>query len=124
MQLVGRKTWAIPEGYIPAESTGAAPELTSHDACCILNASPDDAEVEITIFFENREPAGPYHFSVAAHRTRHFRFNNFENPERIPRDTPYASLIRSDQPIVVQYTRLDSRQAANALLSTIAFPVD
>ena len=38
--------------------------------------------------------------------------------------TPYASVIESDVPIVVQHTRLDSRQAENALLSTIAFPAD
>jgi hypothetical protein len=42
-------------------------------------------------------------------------------PEPIPRATDYASVIHSDVPIVVQHTRLDSRQAANALLSTIAF---
>jgi hypothetical protein len=30
-------------------------------------------------------------------------------------------VIESDVPIVVQHTRLDSRQAENALLSTIAF---
>jgi hypothetical protein len=76
------------------------------------------------IFFEDRDPVGPFHFSVPARRTRHLRFNNFREPEEIPRDTPYASLIHSNLPIVVQYTRLDSRQAANALLSTIAFPVD
>ena len=122
--FVGRKTWAIPNGYIPTESTGPAPALTSHEACSILNASPQDAQIEITIFFEDRDPAGPYHFPVAAHRTRHLRFNDFKHPERIPRDTPYASLIQSNVPIVVQYTRLDSRQPANALLSTIAFPVD
>jgi hypothetical protein len=33
-----------------------------------------------------------------------------------------ACVIESDRPIVVQHTRLDSRQAANALFSTIAFP--
>src|SRR5690349_21755915 len=104
MDVVGRKTWAIPEGYIPGESTGPAPALTSHEACCILNASPYDAQIEITVFFENRDPAGPYKFSVSANRTRHLRFNNFDDPERIPRDTPYASLIRSDVPIVVQHT--------------------
>lgn len=32
------------------------------------------------------------------------------------------SVIESDVPIVVQHSRLDSRQSANALLSTIAFP--
>jgi hypothetical protein len=41
----------------------------------------------------------------------------------IPKDTDRAMLVRSDVPIVVQHTRLDSRQSENALLSTMAFPV-
>jgi hypothetical protein len=49
------------------------------------------------------------------------RFNDLKGPEPIPRDTDYASVIESDIPIVVQHTRLDSRQSANALLSTIAY---
>lgn len=40
----------------------------------------------------------------------------------MPRDTDYASVLESDVPIVVQHSRLDSRQAENALISTIAFP--
>jgi hypothetical protein len=39
---------------------------------------------------------------------------------QLPVDTDYASVIVSDVPIVVQHTRLDSRQADHALLSTIA----
>ncbi|HUF55030.1 MAG TPA: sensory rhodopsin transducer [Thermohalobaculum sp.] len=54
----------------------------------------------------------------------HLRFNDLEDPEPVPRDTDYASVITADRPIVVQHTRLDSRQAELALLSTIAFPVD
>jgi len=34
----------------------------------------------------------------------------------------YASVITADVPIVVQHTRLDSRQKKLALLSTLAFP--
>ncbi|MCA9517365.1 MAG: hypothetical protein KC635_20635 [Myxococcales bacterium] len=37
------------------------------------------------------------------------------------RDLRYASVIEADVPIVVQHTRLDSRQAENALLTTIAY---
>ncbi len=44
-----------------------------------------------------------------------------KDPEPIPRDTDYSSVIESDVPIVVQHTRLDTRQSAAALLSTIAF---
>jgi hypothetical protein len=121
---IGRKIWAIPEGYIPGQSHGPAPAMTSHEACCVLNASEKNAHVEITIFFEDKDPVGPYRFEIPSRRTRHLRFNNFEKPERIPPDTPYSSLIESDVPIVVQHTRLDSRQAENALLTTIAFPCD
>ncbi len=119
---LGHRRWAIPEGYIPGESTGPEPQMTSHETACLLNAGDQDAQVRITVYFEDREPAGPYRVSVPARRTVHLRFNDLDDPEPIPRDTDYASVIESDVPIVVQHTRLDSRQAENALLSTIAFP--
>lgn len=122
MNEIGRTVWAIAEGYIPSGSTGPEPQMTSHETACILNANNRDAHVEITIYFADRDPAGPYRLTVGAQRTRHLRFNDLDNPEPIPRDTDYASVIRSDVPIVVQHTRLDSRQAENALLSTVAFP--
>jgi hypothetical protein len=98
--------------------------MASHEACCILNAGDRAAHVEITIFFTDRAPLGPYRVTVAAERTRHVRFDDLEDPAPIPRATPYASVIESDVPIVVQHTRLDSRQAENALLSTTAFAAD
>ncbi|HEX5657876.1 MAG TPA: sensory rhodopsin transducer, partial [Polyangiales bacterium] len=85
--------------------------------------SEQAANVRITIFFADRDPIGPYRLQVPARRTLHMRFNDLREPAPIPRATPYASLIESDVPIVVQHTRLDSRQSANALISTIAFPV-
>lgn len=118
---IGAARWAIAEGWIPAESNGPAPELTSHEAVCILNAGDRDARIAITVFFHDREPAGPYHLSVPARRSRHFRFNDLSEPEPVPRATEYASLIESDVPVVVQHSRLDSRQAELALLSTIAY---
>ncbi len=124
MKQIGRTTWAIPEGYIPSGSTGPAPAMISHEAMCFLNAAESDAHVRVTIFFADRAPVGPYQFTVLARRTRHVRFNELHDPEQIPRDTDYSSLIESDVPVVVQHTRLDSRQAENALLSTIAYPVD
>jgi hypothetical protein len=124
MNGVGRKLWAIAEGYIPGSSTGPAPDMTSHETMCFLNTGNRDAHVAVTIFFADREPVGPYRFTVPAQRTKHVRFNKLNDPVEIPRDTDYSSLIESDVPVVVQHTRLDSRQAANALLSTIAFPCD
>ena len=118
---LGRRRWAIAEGYIPGQSTGPAPTMTSHETVCMLNSGPDDAHVTLTLFFANREPAGPYRVTVPAHRTKHLRFNDLTEPEPVPRDTDYSSIIESDVPIVVQHTRLDSRQAANALITTIAY---
>jgi hypothetical protein len=118
---IGSMRWAIAEGWIPSRSTGEGPALTSHETLCILNAGDCDATVTVTIYFHDREPAGPYRLAVPARRTRHFRFNELDDPEKVPRDTEYASLIESDVPIVVQHTRLDSRQAALALLSTMAY---
>ena len=124
MAAVGRKTWAIAEGWIPAWSHGPQPELLSHETACILNTNDRDAQVEITIYFSDRDPVGPYKLTVPARRTLHQRFNDLKDPEPIPKATNYASVIVSDVPIVVQHTRLDSRQPDNALLSTIAFPAD
>lgn len=118
---IGRRRWAIAEGYIPGWSNGPEPELQSHEACCILNAGDRDASIAITLFFEDRDPVGPYTFTVEARRTKHLRFNEMKDPEPIPRDTPYASVIEADVPVVVQHTRLDSRQAENALMTTIAY---
>lgn len=118
---LGRKRWAIAEGYIPSGSTGPHPQMTSHETACLLNPGHQDAQVTITIFYSDRGPVGPYRLTVPAQRTRHMRFNDLTEPAPIPRDTDFASVIESDVPIVVQHTRLDSRQAENALLSTIAF---
>ena len=118
---IGHKRWAIAEGYIPKFSQGPEPEMTSHETACLLNTSDQDAHVEITIFFSDRVSAGPYSVTVQANRTKHLRFNDLKDPEPIPRGTDYASVIESDVPIVVQHTRLDSRQNANALLTTIAY---
>jgi hypothetical protein len=120
-EALGRKLWAIAEGYIPGWSNGPEPEMTSHETICMLNTSDQDARVTVRVYFADRDPAGPYRLLVPARRTRHVRFNELEDPEPIPRETPYASVIESDVPIVVQHTRLDSRQAENALLSTIAY---
>jgi hypothetical protein len=121
---VGHKVWAIPEGYIPGESTGPEPAFTSHETACILNTGDTEANVEITIYFADKEPVGPYKVKVPPQRTLHLRFNDLEDPEKIPLDTDYGSVFRSDVPVVVQHTRLDSRQAENALLTTMAFPVN
>jgi hypothetical protein len=120
-EAVGRRRWAIAEGFIPRTSHGPEPEMESHETACLLNATDRPANVEITAYFPDRDPVGPYRLTVPPRRTSHVRFNELDDPEPIPRGSDYATVIESDVPIVVQHTRLDSRQAENALLSTIAY---
>jgi hypothetical protein len=116
----GRKRWVLPEGWIPSGgSPGRA--LESHETACMLNAGERDAHVQITIYFADRDPVGPYRATVPARRTLHLRFNDLKDPTPVPRDTDFASVVESDEPIVLQQTRLDSRQAALALWSTISY---
>src|SRR5436305_12616204 len=120
---IGATVWAIAEGYIPSQSNGSAPQMTSHETACILNTSDREAHVEITIYYADRDPVGPYRVTVAPRRTRHLRFNDLKDPAPVPLDTDYSSVLRSDVPIVVQHTRLDWRSAEHAPLPALAFAV-
>ena len=120
--VIGTRCWAIAEGYIPARSNGPEPEMLSHEAVCILNASEADARLTLTLYFADRDPVGPYHLVVGARRTLHQRFNDLSDPEPVPRGLTYACVIELEVPVVVQHTRLDFRQAENAVMTTIAYP--
>lgn len=122
MAAVGRTTWVIAEGWIPPTGIEGSRALESHETACMLNAGDAEAHVRITLYFADRDPVGPYRVSIAPRRTLHLRFNDLRDPAPVPRGTDYASVIESDVPIVVQHTRLDSRDPAIALLSTVAFP--
>lgn len=121
MDAIGRRRWAIAEGYIPSQSSFSDRTLISHETACILNATDREAHVQITVFFADREPIGPYRVTVAPRRTLHLRFNDLKEPAPVPRDTDYSSVFESDVPIVLQHTRLDSRHAEVSLLSTTAY---
>jgi hypothetical protein len=117
---IGHTRWAIAEGYIPSDGLEGDRALISHETACLLNAQDQDASISITIYFTDREPAGPYRVKLAARRTLHLRFNDLDDPEPVPRDTDYACVIESDVPIVVQHTRMDSRHPNISLMSALA----
>ncbi|MEX6505920.1 sensory rhodopsin transducer [Jiella sp. M17.18] len=118
---IGKTLWAIAEGYIPTGSFSETPEFVSHEALCVLNPGKTDAELEVTLYFGDRGPAGPYRLEVPAERVTHFRFNDMKDPEPVPRDTTFASVIRSNVPVVCQHTRLDSRDPHIAVMTTVPF---
>ncbi|MCA0754732.1 hypothetical protein KP806_06685 [Paenibacillus sp. N4] len=120
-QARGERHWFIPDGFIPPDSTG---ELISHESVCVLNTSSEDALIRFTIFFEDREPMEDILVVVKGRRTKHIRTSSLmKNGAPIPIGVPYAIELSSDIPIVVQYSRLDSTQAENTLMSTMAYPI-
>jgi hypothetical protein len=120
---LGCRVWAVPGGRIPGVSHGIEPEFTSFDQICILNTSDRAARLQLTIYYEDDEPAGPYPLAVDARRVRHVRLNDLVDPEAIYLGRPYGCVVEASTPVVVQFSRQDTRLPdAVAITSTIAFP--
>ena len=122
MKTYGKKTWLIPDCFLDPVSNGQV----SHEAVCVINTSPEDAEIKFTLFFEDRDADTSFSSVCASMRTHHIRLDKLKNPagEEIPRGIPYAMLIESNTPIVVQYSRLDTAQSELALMTTIPYAVE
>ena len=118
--MLGKKTWLIGDGYMSNTECGG---FVSHESICVLNLSGEEAHITLTVYFEDAEPMRGLHATCAHERSNHIRLDKQVNDEgqTIPRNTPYAVLVESDQPIVVQISRLDVSQPEYALMTTIAY---
>lgn len=123
MKAYGQKTWLIPDTFLQSVSKN---DSLSHEAICVINTSDIDAEIALTLFFEDRDPDTSFKSQCGAGRTHHIRMDKIRNAEGkgIPHDTPYAVLVESNTPIVVQYSRLDTSNEAMALMTTIGYAVE
>lgn len=116
----GRHRWYVPDAYLPSDSSRG---VESHEAACLLNVGDRAAQVRFTFFFEDRDPIGPVQLTLEARRTWHVRL---DDPAQIggvalPRGVPYAYVVESDVPVVLQHSRLDTSAGAYALFTTIAY---
>jgi hypothetical protein len=117
----GKRRWAISAGCVPSRSNGPEPAFTSRDQFSVLNAGPTAANLRIRVLYERHSPVGTYRLTIAARRVRTFRVNDLIFPEAVRLDEPYGLVLESDCPVVVQFTRQDTRQAANAGMMAAAF---
>jgi hypothetical protein len=118
---VGRTLWVLPGGFVPMPSHGPEPDMTSREQFALLNTSDQDAHVTIQVLFADREPIGLFEVRVGARRMRVVRTNDLIDPVAVPLETPYAAIVRSDVPVVVQVTRQDTGAAARAWAGTMAY---
>lgn len=124
MKAYGKKTWLIPDTFLSSVSGDG--EQPSHEAICVINTGEHDAHIKLTLFFENRDAMKGFSAVCAAQHTNHIRLDRICSADgcEIPRDTPYAILLESDEPVAVQYSRLDTSSARMALMTTIAYSED
>lgn len=116
----GKTEWAIGDGFMNNTKNG---NFESHEAICVLNTSDTDAEIKITVYFEDKEPIGGFNAICPARRTNHIRLDKISNDknEVIPRGVPYALFVESSAPVVVQHSRMDVSQAEMTLMTTMAY---
>jgi hypothetical protein len=121
VKAMGRQRWAISAGWIPARGCNREPEFTSRDCLSLLNSGDEVANVRVMLAYAVRDPVGPYRLAVAPRRMRRVRINDLIFPEAVRLEEAYGLAIESDQPVVVQFTRMDTRERANAGLMTMAW---
>jgi hypothetical protein len=116
----GGKVWYIPDCFYNSKSNGLFP---SHEAICVINPGKRDAEIDITLYFEDREPVAGFKAVCKAERTNHIRMDMLVsiNGEKVPQDVPYAVKVVSNTEIIVQYSRMDTSQSEMALMTTIGY---
>lgn len=108
----------IPDCFWPQVSNGA---YVSHEAVCVLNTNPEDADISLTLFFEDRPKMGNFFITVPSERTCHIRLDKLlsRSGEAVPRGTAYAMMIKSNIDVTLQYTRVDTTQPELAIATTI-----
>lgn len=109
--------WTIADAYIPVSNTGGH---VGHESVCALNATGFDAELTFVAYFADREPVTGHAVTVGARRARHLRTSvPAEVGLEIPAAVPYALEVLCDAPLDVQYSRLDTTQAAYTLMTSV-----
>jgi hypothetical protein len=117
----GAKIWIFPDGYLPARGEGN--DYIGHDCICIVNTGMETAQCFLDIYFEDTEPQLSIPVLVGAQRSLHLRL---DKPEQLDgyvlrRETPYSARLRSNVPVVAQYSRLDVKQSNMAFLSGLGW---
>ena len=120
MSAQGSRTWFFPDGDIPAP--GDAPPF-GHESLIMLNPGDQDAEVVITVYFEDREPDVLPSQLVAARRVRCMTISDPIDDYQIPLGQ-YALKLESSVPLVCQIGRMDVQQPNLAYYTVMGHPSD
>jgi hypothetical protein len=121
METIGHKQWVIPGGNIPFRSTGREPGFLSQDTIAILNPNKKNVGIQLKIYFDSREPNENYKLKIGRERLLKFRVNDLIDPFPVPLEETYALVIEAEEPVVIQFLRMNTGQKNLAIMGTIAF---
>ena len=118
---IGKRVWLAPDCFWPEITTPG--HYVSHEAICVLNTGDSDAEISITLYFEDREPMSGFKAVVGARRTNHIRMDKLTNAdgEGVPMGVPYSALVESNVDVICQYTRVDTTQVNESVATTMMY---
>lgn len=116
------KQWTFAAGMIPEHSTGREPDNTSRNVLCLLNTGSEEACAEVTFYYSDQEPVGPYLITLPAERVRHIRVNDLIDPEAIPLGSSYGMTIACDQPVTAQLIYVDTSYGRYAVTALPGIP--
>ena len=118
--MTGKTEWVIPDGFM---SDTKSETYVSHEAVCVLNLNKECANVELQIYFEDKEPLLGFTAKCVGKRCNHIRLDKIVNADgvKIPHEVPYAIYVKSNIPVVCQHSRMDVSDPKMTLMTTIAY---
>lgn len=116
----GKKNWVFCDGDLPPAGDNA--DFAGHEALMITNITDKNAEIEINIIFEDKEPEKNITLTLNAMRTTCLRLDKPIGNEKyqIP-NGQYALWVKSSVPVCACFGRLDVRQTNMAYYSLTGY---
>jgi hypothetical protein len=114
-QNKGSRNWIFCDGELPPAGDT---EPFGHESLMIVNLNADDAEINIDILFEDREPMKNITIKLDGERVMCIRLDKpiGKQKYKIP-SGQYALSLHSDVPVFAVFGRLDVRQPNMAYYS-------
>ncbi len=103
----GKKVWIFPDAELPPEGINVIP---GHESVIVTNVSDEDANIKITLLYEEKEPVS-FETVVKAKRVRCMRTNRQSDFGGYTASfgEQYAIMLESSVPVVAQYGRAEPR---------------
>jgi len=120
----GRRVWIFPDGDLPPAGEPGLP-LEGHESLIVLNTGEAPAQIELDVYFSDREPELVRGLVAPAGRVTCFRLDKPVGDRQfaIPFGQ-YALRLRASHPVVAQIGRADVRQPNLAYYTTLGFASD